>query len=198
MSVKFSSVWVGNFSLSLYSLNIFLLPQLVLSRFIKQRMLKKNIEKNLHENATEQKKCLHKFCISTDFPFRFLTDPCPHLHICIWFHSHIYIFFYIYRHTAHAWMKSKVKNILRCTMKAIDKPLVVSFYRRPKLIMMMEVVDDVINLHLQSHMKISKLMSDDARKIKKNIFAIMNERESARLELHWRLRFNFSLVYICP
>lgn len=55
-------------------------------------------------------------------------------------------------------------------MKAIDKPLVVSFYRRPKLIMMMEVVDDVINLHLQSHMKISKLMSDDARKIKKKTF----------------------------
>lgn len=83
--------------------------------------------------------------------------------------TYIY-FFYIYRHTAHAWMKSKVKNILRCTMKAIDKPLVVSFYRRPKLIMMMEVVDDVINLHLQSHMKISKLMSDDARKIKKKHF----------------------------
>lgn len=82
-------------------------------------------------------------------------------------------------------------------MNAIDEPLVVIINSRPKLIMMMvEVVDDVINLHLQSLMKISIIAinvsfyskNNERRcpKDKKNnfFFAIMNESESARLELH--------------
>ena len=128
----------------------------VLSRFIKQRMLKKNIEKNLHENATEQQKMFTKILHLCRFSLSLSYWSMPtsaYLHLISF--TYIYIF-YIYRHTAHAWMKSKVKNILRCTVNAIDKPLVVIFYSQPKLIMMMEVVDDVINLHLQSHTKISK------------------------------------------